>query len=217
MHSSRSIRWAVALCLLLITATGCFWFLAREGKREVESTLHRLVEQVRQALHFTPEVTINQTVYLRQHAPLLELVTAKREFRHQMQWRSKRLGSTKEIALEGEFTARTGFDLKEPFSIDVDSHTQTIRVAHPRPRVLSVQTETLRATEAEGWWNGITDADRSEVLSAFTADARTALEGDTTILEATRAELHRQLEDLLGKSGYKVEFLETAPTPAPLK
>jgi len=213
MPHRSPIHWAAALSLVIATCALCAWLFFHAAARETRQTAAGFAEAVRQALNLTPKISVDHTVIFQENTPVLELVASKQQFQHRMQWSSTWLGSTKAIDLEGTFTASVGFDLHEPFSVEFNSRKQTVVIRHPRPRILSVQLDSVKTSQDPGWWNSITDADRSEVLTRFTADARAKMEKATPLLDKTRQDLRRQLGDLLVKSGLAVEFRE-APEPA---
>ncbi len=216
MSKRSPIQFAIAICLVLVTCTLSLYFLTSATVRETRRTAASFAEAVKNTFNFTPRVTVDRTLIFRESTPVMELITNKERFEHRMQWSSTWLGSTKTIELKAFFTASAGFDLHEPFSVAFDSRKQTVRIRHPRPRILSVQLDTVIASQdAPGWWNSITDADRTEVLNRFTADARNKIETTAPALERAEANLRKQLGDLLAKSGLKVEFEETTGTPTP--
>ena len=207
MSNRSPIQFALALCLVIVTLTLSLFFFSSAAVRETRRTAAGFVESMKETFNFTPRVTVDRTVIIKESMPVLELVGRKQRFDHRMQWSSTRFGSTKEIVLDGVFTASAGFDLHEPFSVEFDSRKQTVLIRHPRPRILSMQLDNVKTTQDSGWLNYITDANRTEVLNKFTADARAAVE-KTPLLQETVGDLRRQLGEMLNKSGFKVEFVE---------
>jgi hypothetical protein len=215
MSKRSPIQLALALCLVIVTLTLSLFFFTSAAVRETRRTAVGFVESMKETFNFTPRVTVDRTVIVQESMPVLELVGRKQRFDHRMKWSSTRFGSTKEIVLDGVFTASAGFDLHEPFSVEFDSRKHTVLIRHPRPRVLSMQLENVKTSQDSGWLNYITDADRTEVLNRFTADARSAVE-KTPLLQETVGDLRKQLGEMLSKSGFKVEFKEdTTPTIPP--
>lgn len=214
---SSPIRRAVAVCLVIATCAVSAWLFFFTAARETRRNAADFAEAVKNTLNFTPKVIVDRTVIFQESTPVLELVSTKRRFTHRMNWKSTWLGSTKVIELTGEFTASAGFDLREPFTVEFDSRSNTVRVRHPQPRLLSVQLDSVKTSQDSGWWNAITDEDRTSVLNAFTTDARKLAETRSPLLDDARVALRHQLSDLLLKTGLKIEFEETASLPSPEK
>ena len=64
-------------------------------------------------------MTINETVVIEQSTPILEVATISRQSLVDHSWSHSWLGSTKSLHIRGTFTAKAGFDLREPFTIDI--------------------------------------------------------------------------------------------------
>jgi len=199
---------AVGLCLLIAVGSLASVWLFRSSTRETERIATAFARRVLKVLNVAPEIIIDRTTLLQEHAPTLELISSKHHARHSVDWNSTWLKSTKQITVTGELTASIGFDLREPLRVEFDTATRTVTITHPAPRLLALEVEKLQSSEGSGWWNSVTDADRSEALSRFTADARATLLKNPTLLANARTHLHTQLSTLLEKSGMKVVFHE---------
>ena len=75
---------------------------------------------IQEFFNFTPRVKIDQTIVIEQNAPIMEIATVSRQLMVDYTWLHTWLGSTKTIHLVGTFTAKAGFDLKEPFTIEIE-------------------------------------------------------------------------------------------------
>lgn len=213
MSKSLILRIAVALCLVMVTATLCVRFLFVQAQSATEKTARSIAGLINEKLNFTPLVTVDRTVVFQESTPVMELVALKRRMSHRLEWRSTQLRSTKEIVIAGDFSVGVGFDLKERFSVSFDSKNKTIYVVHPAPKVLSMELLSSKITQDEGWWNAITNDDQTTVLNSFHHDARKAAEADAPLLDEARKALREQLLGLLNSSGYEVEFQELGDEP----
>lgn len=208
---------AVGLCLIIAAGTLSSAWLFRSSSRETERVATAFARRALKVLNLSPEIIIDRTTLLQEHAPTLELISSKHDVKHSVNWSSTWLKSTKQITVSGQLTANVGFDLKEPLRVEFDTATQTVTITHPAPRLLALEVGTLQSSEGSGWWNSVTDADRSEALSRFTADARATLLKDPALLANARIHLHSQLTGLLEKTGMKIVFHEedSASLPSP--
>jgi len=202
----RIPSFALGVSTILLTVALCTYLLLTATSRELCHTAREVAEAVQKTLHITPEVRVDERTVLQGSAPVLQMTTMQEQFEHRMHWSSTWMGSTKEILLEGEFTANAGFDLKKALQIDFDSRSHSVGVRLPEPSILSVEINHVQSTQDPGWWNQISDADRTLVLNQFTAEARKQAEHDTSLLRRTYEEMERQLTAILAPSGLNVAF-----------
>lgn len=198
---------AVAFCLVILVLSGVAYFFY-ERTRNDYAALYREFEK---KLNLTPQITINRTLVIQQSAPAMELVTHKRRLEQSILWTSTLLRSTKAVKLTGEVTASAGFNLQEPFSIEIDTAKKTILVRYPRPRLLSLQVDSIRTTEDPGYWNWITEENRNEALKRFTSEAGKEIVAHTPLLEEARQSLRAQFTEILKPYGMTILFEENAP------
>lgn len=139
-------------------------------KRSYEAA-QALGSDFREAFQFTPEVSIDRTIVLNQQTPVLELSVLSQNFEHRYTWSNKWMGSTKQISISGTFVAKTGFDLKQKFSISLKNDTAYVIL--PEPTVLSVESQSnISYRDEHGIWNWVNPDDRTKATNAFIADAR---------------------------------------------
>lgn len=122
-------------------------------------------------------MTVNQTIIIEQASPILEIATVSRPMMIDHQWSHSWLGSTKSIHVRGTFTAKAGYNLKEPFTITITRDPMTVTATLPAPRLLSVQMDSFAVVADEsGWWNRLTEQDRSEAVTTLQSLARSKAE-----------------------------------------
>jgi hypothetical protein len=201
------LKWGLAIALNVVALAGGVYFVTLGVTRNARETASDFATAVKETLNLTPKVSVNNTVILEASAPVLELVSTKRQFQHRMHWDSTWLGSTKSITLAGQFTASVWFDLRDEFSVNFDSRTRAVQVRLPPAKVLAVQMDSIDTQQQTGWWNAITDADRTSVINAFSAEARGAVQKSRATLTQAEENLRQQMHLLLAKSSYRVTFI----------
>ena len=163
---------------------------------------------IRSIFQVTPRVTVNQTVIIEQASPILEIATIARPMLIDHQWSHSWLGSTKTIHVRGTFTAKAGYNLKEPFAITITRDPLRVTARLPEPRLLSVQMDSFAVvTDESGWWNRITAEDRSQAVTTLQALARSKAE-TSGILHDVRASAEDRIRELVERNGAAVIFAE---------
>jgi hypothetical protein len=162
---------------------------------------------IKETFNFTPRVTINQTVVIEQNTPIMEIATVARQVHVDRSWSHRWLGSTKSIRVTGSFTAKAGFDLRRPFTIDIARNPLRVSATMPPPQLLSLTMDAYRVEEDEsGWWNRISTADREAAVLDLQAAARARAEA-SGILDEARRSVEERIREVAEKNGAQVEFL----------
>ncbi|HXX63266.1 MAG TPA: DUF4230 domain-containing protein [Bacteroidota bacterium] len=166
---------------------------------------------IEEFLHVRPKVQIDQTVVIEQTTPIMEFATESRQLLVDYSWSHTWLGSTKTIRLNGVFTAKAGFDLREPFTIAIQRNPLRVDAMLPRPKILSLEMTSYKvAVDESGWWNRISNADREAALGALQATARSQAES-SGMLEEARTSVESRIREIVEKNGATVRF---SPVPA---
>ena len=107
---------------------------------------------IRDAFNITPRVTIQQTVVIEQTTPILEVATVSRNLFVDHSWSHTWLGSTKTISLQASYTAKAGFDLREPFFVTIERNPLRVFTQLPPSRLLSLESTRIVscATKMDG-------------------------------------------------------------------
>ena len=128
----------------------------------------------KEILQVQPRVVVNQHVVLNQSSNLLELAVLSREVEVEREFEHTWLGSTKRLRLRGAYRIKTGFDLTQPFSVELsDAPGTPARVALPAPKILSVEpvhTEVLALEN--GFWNKVQPENLEAEIAALPDEAR---------------------------------------------
>ena len=116
------------------------------------------------------------------------------------------MGSTKTIEIQATYTAKAGFDLREPFLISIERFPTRISAHLPPPKLLSIELKTYRVTRDEnGWWNRISYADREQVMTGAQSTARRRAE-ESGLLQDARAGAEARIRDIVESNGAQVVF-----------
>jgi hypothetical protein len=161
---------------------------------------------IRSIFQVTPQVSINQTIIIEQASPILEIATVSRQMLIDHQWSHSWLGSTKTIHLRGTFTAKAGYNLKEPFAITIARDPMRVIARLPAPRLLSVQMDSFAVViDESGWWNRLTEEDRSQAVATLQSLARSKAES-SGILDDVRRSSEDRIREFVERNGAEVIF-----------
>ena len=176
-RTPHRVAWPVALTLvaLIIASTIIVIFLRLESwpvrtARQSTAELERLGKNVRAAFvdiaHLQPRITINDRVYMEQTTPVSELVVLSRRIEVEHELLHTWVGSSKRVKLHGTFIAKTGFDLRKGFSIDI--RPNEIMVQLPHAQILGIEQQQVDVLAFEnGLWNRISGQDVETELSVL--------------------------------------------------
>jgi hypothetical protein len=208
--TTRGVRTTIILgivaALLFIGGTFIAYRLFIQAPVELAQAA---ADGVRSLFNVTPRVTINQTVVIEQSTPILEVATISRQLLVDHAWSHSWLGSTKSLHIRGTFTAKAGFDFREPFTIDITRSPLTVNARLPEPRLLSVQMDSFTViADEDGWWNRLTEADRTAAVTTLQSLARTKAE-TSGILDDVRRSAEERIKEVLERNGAPVIFEQT--------
>jgi hypothetical protein len=194
---------ALAVGVVLVAGAIAFYLVLVRAPAEIAGNV---AEEFREFFNFTPRVTIDQTVVIEQSNPIMEVSTLSRNLFVEDRWEDQWVGSTKTVEIRGSFTLKAGFDLKEPFTINITRYGLAIQAGLPEPRILSLEMNTYDIIKDEnGWWNRVSDQDREEAFYRLRTAARKAAE-DSGILEEARATAEERIREIVQRNGSTVEF-----------
>jgi hypothetical protein len=114
-----------------------------------------------------------------------EVIVATKKIEVGYDWEHRWLGSRKVIRLTQSFELKAGFDLAKPFWIEMGP-AQGEATAHlPAPEILATSpVGGVSYRDEDGWWNKVTDEDRSKALTALAGEARKQGEKGSLLEEA---------------------------------
>jgi hypothetical protein len=197
----------IAATLITIAITGLIaWRTALSVTDEARRIGSTIAAEFDRTLKITPEVRVNSVVVVAASTPVTELVVLEKKALVRHAWSQTWLHSTKNFEIEATFTARAGFDLTEPFRVNIDPVTYNIETNLPSPRILSIGMNDVRVLRDEdGLWNKLTAEDRQQAFQALEKQAKKQF-SDSPLLAETRLEAEKRLREILASSGRKIEF-----------
>lgn len=163
------------------------------------------------AFHMQPEIRINQTILTTQTAPIAELAVVSKEqlvtyalnekielFKHTVPFTGK------SIVAQAAYRIKAGYDLKQPFRVDIDSRTGRITAQLPPAKILSVERiGELSLQDRDDWLNRITPDERQKVINELDALARTGAENSGLVADAEK-QAETRLTELAAENGQKI-------------
>jgi hypothetical protein len=189
--------------VLLIASSVAFYMVFVKAPTELA---HQTAEGIKECFNFTPRVTVHQTVVVEQNTPILEIATVSREVYIDHAWSHTWLGSTKTIQLQGSFVAKAGFDLREPFHVNIERNPLRVEASVPPPKLLSLQMDTYKIVKDEsGWWNRISDEDREAAVQTLQDVARSKAIS-SGILDEARTTIEMRIREIVEHNGASVQF-----------
>ncbi len=209
----------LGISLVLVTLAAILFLALYSCTMVADHTIDHVRDAFAQVFKVQPQVTVNQRVVMTQTAPIAELAVVTKEelvtlgFTEHLEVLSYPLPLTeKKLSVEAVFRLKAGFDLHEPFRVEIDPGTHHVHATLPKAKILSVeQVGDLTYHGEDAVLNKVTDKERAKLLNALHDTARTQAEGSPLKAEAEK-EADQRLQDVFQRNG---ESLQTdwAPTP----
>jgi hypothetical protein len=195
------LGWVMVAALLsLVLTLLMFWRMGAEVTQDARRMAESLAAEFDRAFQFTPRISVASVVVVAENTPVLELVTTQRQLLVRHRWTHTWLHSTKSLELEATFTAKAGFDLTEPFRLNIDPRTGSISADLPAPKLLSLGMSDVRVLQDEdGLWNKLTTEDREIAFRVLEDKARKTF-ADSSLLAEARMEAETQVRELIEKT-----------------
>lgn len=204
MRLKTVLVWSTFVLLLLMGAAWSFYAVFIKAPAELANATAKGIHEF---LNFTPRVSIDQTVVIEANTPIMEVATVSRQLMVDHSWSHTWIGSTKSIHIVGTFTVKAGFDLKEPFTIDIEKNPLRVKATMPAPRILSISMDSYKIVSDEsGWWNRLTNADRESGVRNLQAAARVQAES-SGILEEVKSSAEGRIRQIVERNGATIEFV----------
>ena len=197
------LGWVLAAAALTIALTLLlFWRMSAEITQDARRMAESIAASFDRTLKFTPQISVDSVVVIAANAPVLELVTVQKQALVRSRWTHTWLHSTKNFELEATFTAKAGFDLTEPFRINIDPRTRAVGADFPPPKLLSLAMSDVRVLQDEdGLWNKLTTGDREQAFRVLEEKARKTF-GESNLLPEARLEAEKRIRELIDKTAW---------------
>ena len=203
----------LGICLVLITLAGIAFFALHSCSAAADHTIASVRDAFSQVLRVQPQVTVNQRVVLTQTAPIAELAVVSKEelvtlgFSEHFEVLSFQVPLTeKQLSVEATYRLKAGFDLSEPYLVEIDPAAHHVQAKMPHAKILSVeQVGALTYHGEDAILNRITDDERTKILDDLHAAARKAAEESSLKADAEKQVADR-LEDLFRHNGQTIQI-----------
>jgi hypothetical protein len=203
----------LGICMVLVTAAAIGFLALHSCTAAIDHTIGNVRDAFASVLQIQPQVTINQRVVLTQTAPIAELAVVTKEelvtlgFNEHLEVLSLQIPLTeKELTAEATYRLKAGFDLREPFSVEIDPVTHALHAAMPHAKILSVeQVGDLTYHGEDALLNRITDDERAQILSNLNAAAHDAAEKSSLKTEAEQ-QVSQRLNEIMSHNGQSLQI-----------
>ncbi|OAI41779.1 hypothetical protein AYO41_01455 [Verrucomicrobia bacterium SCGC AG-212-E04] len=203
----------VALVLLSVFALWRCERVATKVASQPAEMAERAAQAFKEILQVQPRVTINERVVLNQSATLLELAVLSREVEVEREFEHTWLGSTKRVRLRAVYLIKTGFDLTQPFSIDLsDQPGVAAKVSLPAPKILSTEARRVEVLALEnGLWNRVQAENLESEIAALPEEAKRRAQRIGVVREAEESIVKQLSARFPQPPGVTVTIVPAAP------
>ena len=179
---------AIFLGIVILLGMGvraCLDLPSKIAARTAAGVREGVAEVFVDLLHVRPEIREGTRVIWGQTSARSEVIVATKKIEVGYDWEHRWLGSRKVIRLTQSFELKAGFDLGKPFWVEMGP-AQGEATAHlPTPEILATSpVGDVSYRDEDGWWNKVTDEDRSKALTALAGEARKQGEKGSLLEEA---------------------------------
>jgi hypothetical protein len=196
------------ICLVLVTLAAIAFLAVRSCTSAVDDTVDHVRDAFSQVLRLHPEIKVDERVVMTQTAPIAELAVVTKEEQvsigvdEHFDVMSIEVPLTeKSLSAEAVYRLKAGFDLSEPFTVEIDPVTHKITAKMPHAKILSVETiGDVTYHGNDSMLNRISDADRSKIVTNLNAAARDAAEKSSLKADA-EAQVTQRLQQLIQHNG----------------
>ena len=152
---------------------GCLDLPAKIASRTVTGVREGVAEVFVDLLHVRPEIREGTKVAWGQTSARTEVIVAAKRIEVGYDWEHRWLGSRKVIRLTQKYEVKAGFDLGKSFWVELGPGQGEATAHLPAPEILATSpVGDVSYRDEDGWWNKVTDEDRSKALTALAGEAR---------------------------------------------
>ena len=203
----------LGICLVLVTLTAIVLIALYVATAAVDHTIDHIRDAFSEVLKVKPQITVHQRVVLTQTAPIAELAVVTKEelvtigMNEHLEVLSLQIPLTeKKLTVEATYRLKAGFDLSEPFSVEIDPATHALQATMPHAKILLVEEIDSPVYHGEdALLNRITDDERTQIMSNLNAAAHDAAEHSTLKTDAEQ-EVAQRLKDLMNHNGQTLQI-----------
>ena len=179
---------AIFLGIVILLGVGvraCLDLPSKIASRTVTGVREGVAEVFVDLLHVRPEIREGTKVVWGQTSARSEVIVAAKKIEVGYDWEHRWLGSRKVIRLTQSFELKAGFDLGKPFWVEVGPKEGEATAHLPAPEILAVTpVGKVSYRDEDGWWNKVTNEDRSAAYQSMAVEARKQGEKGSLLEEA---------------------------------
>ena len=179
---------AIFLGIVIVLGMGvraCLDLPSKIASRTVTGVREGVAEVFVDLLHVRPEIREGTKVVWGQTSARSEVIVAAKKIEVGYDWEHRWLGSRKVIRLTQSFELKAGFDLGKPFWVEVGPKEGEATAHLPAPEILAVTpVGKVSYRDEDGWWNKVTNEDRSLAYQSMAVEARKQGEKGSLLEEA---------------------------------
>ena len=179
---------AIFLGIVILLGMGvraCLDLPSKIASRTVTGVREGVAEVFVDLLHVRPEIREGTKVVWGQTSARSEVIVAAKKIEVGYDWEHRWLGSRKVIRLTQSFELKAGFDLGKPFWVEVGPKEGEATAHLPAPEILAVTpVGKVSYRDEDGWWNKVTNEDRSLAYQSMAVEARKQGEKGSLLEEA---------------------------------
>ena len=214
----------LGICLVLLTVAGICLFVIHSCTSAASDTINHVCDAFSQVMRVQPRVSVNQRVVLTQTAPIAELAVVTKEelvtigLNEHLEVLSMQIPLTeKKMTAEATYRLKAGFNLREPFSVEIDPATHTLHASMPHAVILSVEQIDGPVYHGEdAYLNHISDTDHEEIMKNLNLAARDAAEKSSLKADAEQ-QVTQRLNEIMSQNGQtlNIQWAVTPSSPRP--
>ena len=162
----------IVICLGF-AVKGCLDLPGKIASRTVTGVREGVAEVFVDLLHVRPEIREGTRLVWDQTSARTEVIVAAKKIEVGYDWEHRWLGSRKVIRLTQTYEVKAGFDLGKSFWVELGPGEGQATAHLPAPEILAVTPMgEVSYRDEDGWWNKVTDEDRSKALAALSGEAK---------------------------------------------
>ena len=208
-----AIALAIVVVLAALTTSGYFMFVKAPEQMVARAyqLSKKIADDIDAVFHFRPKVTLGGTMFVEDSKSIAELSTIEKRFESVYDWKSSWMGSEKIIHLQGVFVAKAGYDLMQPFAMDVANDSKTIKLTLPPAKLNSVEAVDIHKFSVDdGWWNRVSEEEKQNALNAFLVKAKADILATGIVVDAD-ASLVQRITEIIQKNAPALVTIQREP------
>ena len=203
------LHWqAVVIVALLITALTALTFYFTKRSFDVGDRMVNWPGRIADKLGklFQTNVSVENNSFTLGQKDIAELAVVQRRIICTTKYQASWPGSEAIVIVQGVYTIKAGYDLKEGYHLTFDEHGRALSVQLPEPKVLSNTTESQKVIfDSQGVLKKLPPREM-EVACAQNLNQAKLEANDLGLLDDARARIKKRLGDLIGDDAARINL-----------